>query len=454
MSDKIFPGLTKGIKRREFLKLGAATVATMTLTKSPVFAQVPISLWMNTLFHGGDAQAMERIVAKFNEEHKDGVFLTLTQGQWEVYYAQLVNAAIAGNPPQIGICHTTNLPEVDAALTRLEESPAGNLLEVAGIKGEDYVAALWEGGVYNGIRYLVPLDSHMWGTWYNKDIFEEAGLDPESPPDTREDFEAASEAIAATGKYAFHPADLGAPRHIRRAWCIMLWQMGGELFDEGYTKATFNDEKGLAALEYLVSIVTPKGEKVKGTDVEGKGWNKPGTDGNKQFTAGELGMLWVGNWFYWTAEESGVNYGFHYIPQLFDKRVTWGNSHNLVIPLQAAGVKEEVLIAAIKAIKWINENSDIWGIYGGHIPAYKPVFESKELQEAKTWQVSLKKFTDMAKSVEEGGLGAFRYDVIHPKISKIFAATDPPIEEAYNGTLSPQEALAKAEEDVNRVLAE
>lgn len=443
------------ITRRDFLKLGAAVMATMSLGRRAAWAQaVPASLWMNTLFHGGDAQAMERIITKFNEENKDWAFITLTQGQWEVYYSQLVNAAIAGNPPQIGICHTNRLPQIEAALTPLENSPAGDLIAAAGIEAGNYLPTLWEGGVYKGVRYLIPLDTHMWGTWYNKDLFEKAGLDPENPPDTLEEFEAAADAIASTGKYAFHPADIGKSRHIRRAWFILFWQMGGELFDEGYTKATFNDEKGLAALEYLVSIVTPKGEKVKGTDVAGKGWNMPGTDGNKQFTAGELGMLWVGNWFYWTAKESGVNYSFHYIPKLFEKRVTWGNSHNLIIPKQAEGVSKDVYSAAIKAIKWINENSDIWGIYGGHIPAYKPVFESEELKASETWQVSLKKFVDMATPVEEGGLGAFRYDIIHPKLGRILSAFEPPIEEAYNGTISPKEALDKAEEAVNAVLAE
>lgn len=433
-----------GISRREFLKLGIATTAVTWAFPHGLTAQeTGLSLWMNTLFWGGDAQAMERIIKQLNQEQGKQIFVTLTQGQWEVYYTQLVNAVVAGNPPQIGIVHTNRLPLVEAALTPLEKSRAGNLLEVAGIKGTDYVQTLWEGGVYQGNRYLIPLDTHMWGLWYNKDLFKEAGLDPENPPNTREEFEAAANAIRdKTGKIAFHPADAGKPRMIRRAWFILLWQQGGELFDQGYTKATFNDEKGLHALEYLVSMV-------RETAQGGKGWNKPGTDGVKQFTAGQLGMLLTGNWFYWTAEQSGVNYGFHYIPQFFDRRVTWGNSHNLVIPKQAEGVKDEVLVAAAKVIKWIGEHSDTWGIYGGHIPAYKPVLQSPALRESKTWQACLKKFADMADT-----LGAFRYDVIHPQLAKIFAALEPPLEEAYNGTLTPSEALNRAEQAVNKVLAE
>ncbi|RME46613.1 MAG: ABC transporter substrate-binding protein [Chloroflexi bacterium] len=391
------------------------------------------TLFYNTLFHSGDAQAMERIVKLYNEEHEK-TQLTLTQGQWAQYYAQLTNAVIAGNPPQIGIVHTNKLAEMYPALTPLEDTPAGNLLEIAGIKGEDYIETLWNAGERDGHRYLVPLDTHMWGMWYNKDIFREAGLDPENPPQTMDEFVAAADAIRDAGYFAFHPAEDALPRKLRRAWYIFFWQQGGELFDEGYTKATFNNEKGLKALEFLVSIV------------QDRGWNDPGTDGFKQFTAGQLGMLFAGNWMYWTAKESDVDWGFAYVPQFFDKRVTWANSHNLVIPKQPSGVSNEVLVKSAEAIKWINEHSDLWGIYGGHIPAYKPALESKELRESDTWQRSLSKFTDMANN------GWIHYPINHPKGSLLEDAIQVQIQKAYNGTISPQEALDAAEAECNKIL--
>ncbi len=391
------------------------------------------TLWFNTLFHSGDAQAMERIVQAYNESHED-TQITLTQGQWSEYYAQLTNSVIAGNPPQIGIVHTNKLSEMYPALTPLEASPAGNLLEAAGIQGEDYIEKLWQAGERDGHRYLVPLDTHMWGMWYNKDIFEAAGLDPENPPQTMDEFVAAADAIRDAGFKAFHPAEDALPRKLRRAWYILFWQQGGELFDEGYTKATFNNEKGLKALEFLVSMV------------QERGWNEPGTDGFKQFTAGELGMLFAGNWMYWTAKESGVNWGFAYVPQFYDKRVTWANSHNLVIPKQPEGVSDEVLVKSAEAIKWINEHSDLWGIYGGHIPAYKPALESEELRNSDTWKLSLSKFTDMANN------GWIHYPIDHPKGSQLESAIQVQIQRAYNGEISPEEALRLAEEECNQIL--
>jgi raffinose/stachyose/melibiose transport system substrate-binding protein len=56
-------------------------------------------------------------------------------------------------------------------------------------------------GVYSheGANYGVPWDMGMVGVWYNKDLFEQAGLDPETPPATWDEFLAAVDALKAAG---------------------------------------------------------------------------------------------------------------------------------------------------------------------------------------------------------------------------------------------------------------
>jgi len=431
-------GATPRVTRRTFIKGAAATAAASLVGSTPwsrVLAQERVlTLDYYTLFHSGDAAAMERIVRAFNAEHKT-VRLNLLQGQWAEYYAQLFAAVGAGNAPHIGICHSSRIMDVWRALTPLEESRAGNLLEVAGLGARDYTKNVWDSGVYQGKRYLVPLDSHMWGFWYNKDLFRQAGLDPDKPPETREEFERAAEAIKSrTGKFAFHPAEDALPRKIRRAWEIFFWGQGGELLTRDGRRAAFNEDRGLRALDYLVGVIR-------------RGWNQPGTDGFKQFAAGQLGMLLAGNWYFPTAKASGVNFGFHYVPKFFDRPTTWGDSHNLVIPRQRPErVSNEMLVAAINAIKWINQHSDLWGIYGGHIPAYLAAQRSAELLKSDTWQIALRKFADMANQ------GWVHYPLIHEKAPQVHSAIEPYIQEAYNGRLAPRDALARAEAEVNRVL--
>ncbi len=406
-------------------------VLAALLTVTAASAQMVLK--MNTLFHSGDAQAMERIVDKFNAAHTD-VQIELTQGQWADYYAQLYNAVVANNAPHIGIVHTTNLPQMAVALTALDASPAGNLLEAAGIEASNYIDALWEAGEYEGSRYLVPLDTHMFGLWYNKDVFAAAGLDPNSPPTNLAEFEAAANAIRDnTDAYAVHMAEDGLARKLARAWYYLYWGQNQELFNADFTEATFDNEAGLAACEYLVGVVD-------------NGWNIAAGDGFRQFTAGDLGMLVAGNWFYWTATEAGVNFGFAKMPQFFDTPKTWGNSHNLVIPRQPAGTPDEVYVAAAEAIRWINEHSEDWGIYGGHIPAYNPTRQSEALLASDTWQVSLALFAEMA---EEGML---HYPITHPSAAELEGVFNVYIEQAYNGSLSCQAALSGAAAEANSIL--
>ncbi len=303
------------ISRRALLKAAAAAAAASTLAPPrlpAVMAQGTITLDYYTLFHSGDAAAMERIVRAFNAEHR-AVRLNLLQGQWAEYYAQLFAAVGAGNAPQIGICHSSRVMDVWRALTPLEESRAGNLLEAVGIRESLYTKNVWDSGVFQGKRYLVPLDSHMFGLWYNKDLFRQAGLDPDRPPETRDEFERAAEAIKTrTGRFAFHPAEDALPRKLRRGWEIFFWGQGGSLLTPDGRRAAFNEDRGLRALDYLAGIV------------HRRGWNQPGTDGFKQFAAGQLGMLLAGNWYLPTAKSAGVNFGFHYVPRFFDRPTTWG----------------------------------------------------------------------------------------------------------------------------------
>ena len=421
------------IDRREFMKLmGASGALFMGSSVFPghVHSANPVTLLFNTLFHGGDAQAMEIIVKKFNDTQTD-VELDLTQGSWTEYYAQLYNAVVAGEAPQIGICHNFRFSKMYPALTPLNDSPASDLLEKVGLKRDDFIEYVWDIASIEGKQYGIPLDNSLLGIYYNKAIFREAGLDPENPPDNYDEFEKAANAIKEkTGKYAYHPGAYGQPRWYRRMWYILFWQKGGELIEGD--RAAFNNDKGLEALTYL-------------TDIPKKGWNKPGTSGATQFAAGKLGMCVNGTWNYLTLAKSQLDWGFMGIPKWFEKRYTWGSNHFLVIPKQPKK-RHDLILPAANTMKWITDNSYLWGMWGGHVPMSKKALENKELLASDTWKKTLSLFTKM--SFE----GVYKSLPAHPKIIEINAAIQPHVIEAYNGTISPKEALNRAEKDVNKAL--
>ena len=423
----------KKIDRREFIQMmgaSGALLAGSALMPRWAYAAGPQTLLCNTLFHGGDAQAMEIIVKQFNDTHKD-VQLDLTQGSWTEYYAQLYNAVVAGEAPQIGICHNFRFSKMYPALIPLDKSPAGNLLKATGLKREDFVEYVWDIATIDGSQYGIPLDNSLLGIYYNKAIFREAGLNPDQPPDNYEEFEKAANTIRdKTGKYAFHPGAYGQPRWYRRMWYIFYWQKGGELIENN--QAAFNNDKGLEALEYLV-------------DVPKKGWNKPGTSGATQFAAGELAMCLNGTWNYLSLKKTDLDWGMLGMPKWFETRYTWGSNHFLVIPKQPKK-RNDLVRPAADTIKWITDNSYLWGIWGGHVPMSKKALKSETLKESDTWQKTLRTFTKM--SFE----GVYKSLPTHPNINEFNAAIQPYIVEAYNGTITPKQALDRAENDANKAL--
>jgi multiple sugar transport system substrate-binding protein len=409
-------------------KLGVLLVGLLFVVGLQMLAAGPIKITFNTPFHESDAQAMEQIIDGFNASRTD-IQVELIQGSWTSYYTELRLAAIAGNAPQLGISHVNKLVEMVDFFTPLDDLFGG-----VGIGPDDFGAASWNAGQLNGQQYMIPLDTHGFGMFYNKDIFREAGLDPDNPPATLEEFLDACDAIKATGYYAWHPAEDGAPRKYRRSWYVNFWQMGGELFDAGYTKALFNNAKGLLALQFLVDVFNDFG------------YNVVGGNGPNQFVAGRLGILTGGNWYYGLMTGSGIDWGYMKMPNFFGTAYSWGNSHNIVIPFQPAGTSDAVYDAAMQVAQYVVQHSSIWTMSGGHITAFLDAQRDTDLLASDYWQKSGYLLAEMAND------GLVHFPINHPKGSQLESALQSNIELAVTGQITPKEALDRAEAECNRIL--
>lgn len=419
--------------RRDFLKYAAGAASSGAIFAglgSEAFAAD--KFWFNTLFHGGDAQAMEVIVKRILETNKN-IEIDLTQGAWTEYYAQLYNSVIAGAAPQLGIVDDFRYEAIAPVLYNINDTPAGDIMQKAGLSQSDFLN--WDISLVQGKPLGVPLDQNMFGIFYNKAIFREAGLDPENFPKTAAEFEKACEAIKKIGKIPYHPALTGETRFIRRAWFALLWANNGKLLDNN--KAAFNTDKGRESLQYLVDMVNKRG------------WNKPGTNGNNQFLAGELAMLQQGTWFYLTSVKSKVDFGVAIPPKFFDKHVTWGGFHLFVLPKQPGKDKETIakLETTAAFLKAFMPHMQTWGELGGAVPLYKAALADPKLSETEVWKKSLGNFVKAAKD------GVMQAEPRHPKITPVDLAIEPFTQQAYNGTMTVADALNKAEDAVNKVLA-
>lgn len=114
-----------------------------------------------------------------------------------------------------------------------------------------YLPAAFDYNVWHEQIWGFPQVTDAPALFYNKRLFEEAGLDPETPPATVEELQAAAEAISALGDdvhgiaqpfgaYAFQP---------------FMWAFGGGLIDPDDLEIHIADQGTIDALNFVMSLM-------------------------------------------------------------------------------------------------------------------------------------------------------------------------------------------------------
>jgi multiple sugar transport system substrate-binding protein len=334
---------------------GASEPAAVESLAAPE-SEVTLQFW--TPFTGPDGPFMETLVDQFNEE---GSTVTVEMSIVPEYYTELRTAAEGGSLPQVGIMHLDAIPQnaEDQII-----SPLGDLVELLGLDESDFTEAVWANTTWKDEQYGIPLDIHPFVMYWNKALFEEAGLDPDSPPNSQEEFEAAMQALqdaGATGPiWSNHGFSAGM------AWASFFYQGGGEWTNADFSEATFNSEAGVQAGEWMKSLVD-------------QGFQPANVEPDAElpaFLEGNSGIVFAGPWqLSRLAEGIGEDLGAGPMPQIFGEGV-WAGSHNLAV---FDGISDEERQAAYYFIDWITANATEWA-KAGQVPARLSVRDSEEFQ--------------------------------------------------------------------------
>ncbi|MDQ0340025.1 N,N'-diacetylchitobiose transport system substrate-binding protein [Caldalkalibacillus uzonensis] len=180
--------------------------------------EATLRVWIMETGSPEEAQAyFERINAQFNERYPN-VQVDVQFIPWLSAHQNLITAIAGGNAPDVSELGTTWVPEFAAMGALLEMNAYINDWGLA----DGWVPALEEAGTYMENLYGIPWYAGLRQLIYNKDIFEQAGVEV---PETYDELLAVSEAIMQnTDAYAF-PA-VGISQHFVLP---MVWHFGGEL---------------------------------------------------------------------------------------------------------------------------------------------------------------------------------------------------------------------------------
>ncbi len=320
---------------------------------------VELTLW--NPFTGPDGNFFNQIVEDFNAETPTCQVTVQTQPGAE--YIPRLEAAMSAN----------QLPHVIAAgydaLPQLVENgivaPIDDFVEQGGYGPDMFPEAIWNAGLWKDQRVGIPIDTHPMVFYYNKALFEEAGLDPESPPDDQESFEAAITAVNENTEadgYQMVASGPGANFLAGIQWATLFYQGGGEWTNEDLTEVTINSEAGVQAAQYLAHLVNDLGVPKVESDAE-----------INAFQQGQNAMVMSGIWETTRYSEAlGEDLGVAPVPEIFGPG-TWGGSHQLAVTT-AGQADPNTQQCAYYFIDWFSRNSLAWGA-GGQIPARNEVRE-------------------------------------------------------------------------------
>ncbi len=316
------------------------------------------TLEMWSPFTGPDGDEMTGLAERFSKENPCKI--TVVHIAQPEYVQKLNAAAAAGKLPALTAVRAINVAEL-AARNVLKPFSAEAMAVFGDKIADEFPNDLWNVGMYRGNRYSFPIDVHPLVMYYNKDMFAAAGIpEPGTTPWTQAEFEDALAKLEASG---VTPLSLGTAFQAAALWQALIRQYGGSLTNPEGTKATYDSEAAVKALQKIKELkdkYTP--------DISGAG--DPEVNAFKQ---GQAAITFHGPWHISDLQKLPF-VGFAPLPTIGDQPATWGGSHQ--IGLTTDDVTTQV--AAAMWIKWLSENSIEWA-KAGQVPARKSVRNSPEL---------------------------------------------------------------------------
>lgn len=395
-----------------------------------------IDFWHAMSSDNGDS--LQKLVDQFNEQSDDVHVNAIYQGSYDDSLTKL--RAVGGSKEAPAIVQvfeigTKYMSESDF-ITPMQEF----------IDKDDFDLTQLEENILNYYTiddqlYSMPFNTSNAVMFYNKDLFEEAGLDPDNPPQTFSEVKEAAEKLSEVTDYGFTMATIGwfFEQFLANSDALYLDNDNGR--DGDATEALVNSEEGYEIFEFLNDM------NEAGTFTNyGSDWDDP----RGPFFAGQVGMYLDS-----TANVSHVinnsahEVGTAYVP------VADGKDPNGIIVGGASlwitnQVPEEDQEAAWEFIKFVTgkEVQAEWAASTGYFPITPAAYEEEVLKEIHDEFPQYITAIDQLKETNANPASNGPLTEIMPEARKIIETA---LGEMYEGK-DPKEALDEAADKITNAL--
>ena len=404
-----------------------------------VFAQAPVevSFYYPVAVGGPITKLVDGLAADFEKENPGIKLKPIYTGTYQDSITKVLTAVKGGEPPVTSILLATDmysLIDEDAIV------PFDDLIKTADDQAwlKSFYPAFMENSQTGGKTWGIPFQRSTIVLYYNKELFKDAGLDPNRPPQNwKEQVEYAQKLTKrdASGKvtqWGIQIPSTGFPYWLFQALAI---QAGANLMNPAGTQTYYDKPEVIEALTYWVDLV-------KKYKVHPEGIVDWGTT-PKDFFEKKVAMVWTttGNLTNMRTNAK-FDFGVAMLPAGKQRGSPTGGG-NFYVYKKATPAQRE---AAFKFIKWITapQRAAQWGIDTGYVAVRADAWETPAMKQY------VAGFPPAA--VARDQLPFAKAELSTHDNQRVTKALNDGLQAALTGAKTPEQAMKDSQREAERLL--
>lgn len=411
------------------------------LAACPALAQkapVEVEFYYPVAVGGPITKVIDDMAAAFHKENPDVVVKPVYAGSYQDSIAKALTAHKGGKPPQLAVLLSTDM------FTLIDEEAIVPIDAVA--KSAD--DQKWLGGFYDAFMQNSRSGGHTWGVpfqrstivmYYNKDLFREAGLDPDKAPATWTELVEAAKKLTkrdANGQVTQWGIEIPSGGAFAYWLFQALTTPHGEILMNEAGNEVYLDKPGVVeAVQYWRDLAAKHKVMPEGTIDWG---TTP-----KDFLEKKAAIVWTttGNL---TNIRSNAKFPFGVAPMPASKRGGSPTGGGNFYVFKNATPEQQA--AAVRFAKWATtpERAAEWSIATGYVAVTPAAWETERMKTyAKDVPAAVVARDQLAVSVAEFSTHE------NQRVTKLLNDN---LQAALTGAKTPAQAMADAQREADRIL--
>ena len=417
--------------------VAVAAAALALAAPALVRAQTEVSFYYPVAVGGPITKIIDGFAAEFEKENPNIKLRPIYSGSYQESITKALTAVKSGEPPVMSILLSTDM------FTLIDEDaivPFDDLIRTPDDQAwlKSFYPAFMENSQTGGKTWGIPFQRSTIVLYYNKEMFREAGLDPNRPPvNWKEQVEYAQKLTRrdASGKvtqWGLQIPSSGFPYWLFQALAI---QAGTNLMNAAGTQTYYDKPEVIEGLTYWVDLV----RKYK---VHPEGVVEWGTT-PKDFFEKKVAMMWTTTGNLTNVKNNAkFDFGVAMLPAGKQRGSPTGGGNFYLFKKSTPAQRD----AAFKFVKWATtpQRAAQWGIDTGYVAVRADAWETPVMKQY------VAGFP--AAAVARDQLPFAKAELSTHDNQRVTKALNDGLQAALTGTKSPEQAMKDAQREAERLL--